>query len=150
MTVQEEGNVKKRFNKSKFEGNYNDKIFGEVSKIKNKIIIIFGQYLSIRKIFLFRLFLILLLPNLQARLRFVGPNPYYSFLIFPQDSRLFNPYSSIFFLYYGRRGWRGHLDRPAIAPSPNYVATEESAQEDFYGTKIAEASFKEPGILLPS
>lgn len=37
--------------------------------------------------------------GLQARLRFIGPNPYYSFMTFPQDSQLFKSKASLAFLY---------------------------------------------------
>lgn len=80
--------------------------------------------------------------GLHARLRFIGPNPYYSFLTFPQDSRLFKGNASLLFLYYRSRGWMGHLDSPEISPSPQYIASEESVQENFYATKTAEAEFK--------
>jgi len=72
------------------------------------------------------LFLLIMLPGLQARLRFIGPNPYYSFLTFPQDARLFTLGSTFSFFYLRNRGWMGHLDVPEISPSPNYVNTQES------------------------
>lgn len=115
---------------------------GEVSKIKSKRFIYSSMNLITTKIFLLLFFCLIPLTNLHARLRFVGPNPYYSFSTYPQDSKLFNRHSSIFFLYYENRGWMGHLDIPEISPSPNYVATEESVQENYYGVKIAEASFR--------
>ena len=61
--------------------------------------------------------------------RFIGPNPYYSFLTFPQDARLFNAGSSFFFLGYSNRGWMGNLDIPEMSPDPGYVATEETIVE---------------------
>ncbi|MFQ5722244.1 MAG: hypothetical protein ACE5GI_07110, partial [Candidatus Aminicenantales bacterium] len=100
-----------------------------------------AKFKIIRYLFFFVLFLSLLFP-LQARLRFIGPNPYYSFLTFPQDSRLFRARASLFFLYYSSRGWMGHLDLPAISPSPTYVATEESVSESLNQTKVAEPGFK--------
>lgn len=83
-----------------------------------------------------------LLPALQARLRFIGPNPYYSFLTFPQDSRLLKTNASLLFLYYRNRGWMGHLDVPASSPAPQYIATEASLNENIYDTEVANAGFK--------
>jgi len=83
----------------------------------------------------------MLVTGLQARLRFIGPNPYYSFLTFPQDSQLFKSKASLAFLYYKNRGWMGHLDVPASSPAPQYIATEQSVQENFHDTKVAEAGF---------
>lgn len=36
----------------------------------------------------------------------------------------------------------GHLDVPAQSPSPQYIATEETVQENFYDQKVADAGFK--------
>lgn len=96
----------------------------------------------INRISLLILLCLMSLTGLQARLRFIGPNPYYSFLTFPQDSQLFKSKASLAFLYYENRGWMGHLDVPAQSPSPQYIATEESVQENFYDQKVADASFK--------
>ncbi|MFQ6108741.1 MAG: hypothetical protein ACE5L7_04225 [Candidatus Aminicenantales bacterium] len=93
-------------------------------------------------ILVFLLMMLTLTVGLNARLRFIGPNPYYSFLTFPQDARLFRTHASVLFLRYRNRGWMGHLDSPATSPAPQYVATEESIQENFYDTKIANVGFK--------
>jgi len=86
--------------------------------------------------------LVLLLPGLQARLRFIGPNPYYSFLTFPQDARLFTLGSTFSFFYLRQRGWMGHLDLPEISPSPNYVNTQESVAVRLETGLDAQAGFK--------
>ncbi|MBM3284259.1 MAG: hypothetical protein FJY81_00120 [Candidatus Aminicenantes bacterium] len=80
--------------------------------------------------------------GLEARLRFVGPNPYYSFLTFPQDSRLFTPGSSFSFFYLRHRGWMGHLDVPELSPSPTYVNTQESVAVGLESGQTAQAGFK--------
>ena len=86
--------------------------------------------------------LVLFLPGLQARLRFIGPNPYYSFLTFPQDARLFTLGSTFSFFYLRQRGWMGHLDLPEISPSPNYVNTQESVAVRLETGLDAQAGFK--------
>jgi hypothetical protein len=93
------------------------------------------------KFFLAILLLCLLSPGLQARLRFIGPNPYYSFLTFPQDARLFYPGSTFSFFYLRNRGWMGHLDQPEISPSPNYVNTQESVDVKLDTGLEAQAGF---------
>jgi len=85
---------------------------------------------------------LLLVRGLEARLRFVGPNPYYSFLTFPQDSRLFTPGSSFSFFYLRHRGWMGHLDVPELSPSPTYVNTKESVAIGLESGQPAQAGFK--------
>ncbi len=80
--------------------------------------------------------------GLQARLRFVGPNPYYSFLTFPQDSQLFSLHSSFSFFYFRTRGWMGHLDMPEISPSPTYVNTQESVEGNLAEGMNARAGFE--------
>lgn len=95
------------------------------------------------KAFGWTVLLILLLPlGLQTRLRFIGPNPYYSFLTFPQDARLFTLDSTFSFFYLRNRGWMGHLDRPEISPSPNYVNTQESVGVRLETGLEAQAGFK--------
>jgi len=103
------------------------------------------------------LFLLFLFPALEGRLRFIGPNPYYSFLTFPQDSRLFTLGSSFSFFYLRHRGWMGHLDVPELSPSPNYVNTEESvgvrldtgldAQVGFRGTWLSPELMMAPCVF---
>lgn len=93
-----------------------------------------------RKIILILIFLTVLSLNLYSRLKFIGPNPYFSFTHFPQDSRFFYPRSSIFFLSYRNPGWMGNLDDPFRSPSALYVNTKESVEENFNG-KRAKASF---------
>ena len=85
---------------------------------------------------------LLLQSGLQARLRFIGPNPYYSFLTYPQDSRQFALNSSFSFFYLRARGWMGHLDIPELSPSPTYVNTEESVEENIPSGQTAQAGFK--------
>jgi hypothetical protein len=85
---------------------------------------------------------LLLFSSAYPHLRFIGPNPYFSYHTFPQDARLFNTGSSIFFFYLSNQGWMGNLDHPEMSPSPNYVATEESVSENFSSSKVAEARFK--------
>jgi hypothetical protein len=87
-------------------------------------------------------FLLSILPGLEGRLRFIGPNPYYSFLTFPQDSRLFTLGSSFSFFYLRHRGWMGHLDVPELSPSPNYVNTEESVGERLDSGLDAQVGFE--------
>lgn len=93
-----------------------------------------------RRIILISIFIIGISINLHSRLKFIGPNPYFSFTHFPQDSRLFYPKSSIFFLSYRNPGWMGNLDDPFRSPSALYVNTEESVEENFNGTR-ARAEF---------
>lgn len=95
-----------------------------------------------KRIFIWLLMGFTLVLGLDARLRFIGPNPYYSFLTFPQDARLFKTHASLLFLRYRNRGWMGHLDTPSSSPAPQYIATEQSVQENFYDTKIVNAGFK--------
>lgn len=78
--------------------------------------------------------------HLHSRLKFIGPNPYFPYTHFPQDSRFFYPNSSIFFLSYRNPGWMGNLDDPFRSPSALYVNTEESVEENFNGT-MAKANF---------
>lgn len=78
--------------------------------------------------------------NLHSRLKFIGPNPYFSYYHFPQDSRLFYPNSSIFFLSYRNPGWMGNLDDPFRSPSALYINTKESVEENFNGIR-AKAEF---------
>jgi len=85
---------------------------------------------------------LLLQSGLEARLRFIGPNPYYSFLTYPQDSRQFTLNSSFSFFYLRARGWMGHLDIPELSPSPTYVNTEESVEESVPFGQTAQAGFK--------
>jgi len=80
--------------------------------------------------------------GLEARLRFIGPNPYYSFLTYPQDSRQLTLHSSFSFFYLRARGWMGHLDIPELSPSPTYVNTEESVEENISSGQTAQAGFK--------
>lgn len=80
--------------------------------------------------------------GLEARLRFIGPNPYYSFLTFPQDSRFFTPGSSFSFFYLRYRGWMGHLDIPELSPSPTYVNTQESVAVSLESGQTAQAGFR--------
>ncbi len=103
------------------------------------------------------LLLLSMLRGLEGRLRFIGPNPYYSFLTFPQDSRLFTLGSSFSFFYLRHRGWMGHLDVPELSPSPNYVNTEESvgvqldtglnAQVGFQGTWLSPELMMAPYVF---
>jgi hypothetical protein len=88
------------------------------------------------------LLLLSLLSPVEGRLRFIGPNPYYSFLTFPQDARLFTLGSTFSFFYLRNRGWMGHLDLPEISPSPNYVNTQESVSERLDVDREAQAGFK--------
>lgn len=94
----------------------------------------------------------LLASRLEARLRFVGPNPYYSFLTFPQDARFFTAGSSFSFFYLRHRGWMGHLDMPELSPSPTYVNTQESVTLSLENGQTAQAGFKgtwfEPEIQM--
>ncbi|MBD3414828.1 MAG: hypothetical protein GF421_10415 [Candidatus Aminicenantes bacterium] len=85
---------------------------------------------------------LLFFSPVDSHLRFIGPNPYFSYQTFPQDARMFNAGSSIFFLNLTNQGWMGNLDHPEMSPSPNYVATEESVSENYHSSKIAEARFK--------
>jgi hypothetical protein len=85
---------------------------------------------------------LLSVAGLEGRLRFIGPNPYYSFLTFPQDSRLFTLGSTFSFFYLNQRGWMGHLDVPELSPSPTYVDTEESADERLQSGLDAQVGFK--------
>lgn len=85
---------------------------------------------------------LLTVSSLEARLRFIGPNPYYSFLTFPQDGRLFSLGSSFSFLYFRTRGWMGHLDNPELSPSPTYVNTEESVEGNLAPGMDVRAGFK--------
>ncbi|MDH7511377.1 MAG: hypothetical protein QHH14_00320 [Clostridiales bacterium] len=80
--------------------------------------------------------------GLEARLRFAGPNPYYSFLTYPQDSQLFSLRSSFSFFYFRTRGWMGHLDMPEISPSPTYVNTQESVEGNLAEGMNARAGFE--------
>jgi hypothetical protein len=80
--------------------------------------------------------------RLYAHLRFIGPNPYFSFSTFPQDARLFGPNSSFVFLTYTNRGWLGNLDVPQLSPAPGYIATESIIVEDFDHSTLAQAGFK--------
>ncbi len=91
----------------------------------------------IRKILFF---LGVLLAPLWCRLLFVGPNPYFSYQTFPQDTLLFKN-KILLFLSFQRRGWMGNLDDPAASPSPTYVSTEESVSEEL-GGEIYTARFK--------
>jgi hypothetical protein len=93
-----------------------------------------------RKLTFFLIILFLIPFQLHPRLKFIGPNPYFSYTHFPQDSRFFYPNSSIFFLSYRYPGWMGNLDDPFRSPSALYVNTEESVEENFNGTR-AKASF---------
>ena len=97
---------------------------------------------ALKKTLILLLLCFMSVSGLQARLRFIGPNPYYSFLTFPQDSQLFKSKASLAFLYYKNRGWMGHLDVPEESPSPQYIATEESVQENFHDQEVADAGFK--------
>ncbi len=78
--------------------------------------------------------------GLQARLRFIGPDPYFSFRTFPQDSILFGTSTFVIFTL-DSRGWMGNLDEPELSPSPSYVATHEKVAENL-GSVVAEAYFK--------
>ncbi len=94
-----------------------------------------------RKKIIFPIFFLFCIIPLHARLKFVGPNPCFSFLHFPQDSRFFPTGTSFFLLSYRNPGWMGNLDDPFQSPSALYINTEEKVQESFNG-KSAEAGFK--------
>ena len=82
---------------------------------------------------------LLTLP-VQARLLFVGPDPYFSYRTFPQDANLFKNKTIIFFNL-DKKGWMGNLDFPDLSPSPTYVDTQESVSENV-GSTTATAGFK--------
>lgn len=96
---------------------------------------------TITKILLIFSFLLVFNGFIQGRLRFIGPDPYFSFRTFPQDLRLLGSNLTLIYFTLGRRGWMGNLDVPEASPSPSYIATEEVISEDL-GSTIAEASFK--------
>ncbi len=78
--------------------------------------------------------LIFLSTNLFSHLRFIGPDPYFSFTTFPQDFLKFK-YKTIFITNFTNKGWMGNLDNPNLSPSPNYVSTSESIEESVYGNR---------------
>ncbi len=95
-------------------------------------------------------FIVLGLSPLGARLIFVGPNPYFSYRTFPQDTLLFKNKILLFFSLQ-RRGWMGNLDDPEASPSPTYISTEESVSEDLYGqiyTAGFKGTWKNPSLLV--
>ncbi|MGQ9618881.1 MAG: hypothetical protein ACUVUG_07990 [Candidatus Aminicenantia bacterium] len=92
-----------------------------------------------KRLIIFFSIIFFLIP-LHARLKFIGPNPYFSFTHFPQDSRFFLRGSSIFFLSYRNTGWMGNLDDPFRSPSALYVNTEEWVEENINGVN-ARAGF---------
>lgn len=93
-------------------------------------------------LFLLTLSILFIFSPADSHLRFIGPNPYFSFNTFPQDAWMFNPGSSILFFNLANQGWMGNLDYPEMSPSPNYVATEESVSENYMDSTIAKSSFK--------
>jgi len=88
-------------------------------------------------------FIIFSLPvKLFGHLRFLGPDPYFSFQIFPQDVTLFKKGSSIFLLNFVKRGWMGNLDHPAATPSPSYIDSEGMVVETDSKTNRLKSEFK--------
>lgn len=110
--------------------------------MKNNIVR--GQNKTVRwpEVVVAALICLVAVSSLEARLRFIGPNPYYSFLTFPQDSQLFNLQSSFSFFYFRTRGWMGNLDMPEISPSPTYVSTQESVEGNLAEGMNARAGFE--------
>ncbi len=69
---------------------------------------------------------------LHAHLRFIGPDPYFSYNTYPQDILKFKN-KTVVIINFSLRGWMGNLDDPELSPSPNYVATHEYVEKTVNG-----------------
>ncbi|MCP4136958.1 MAG: hypothetical protein GY754_38680 [bacterium] len=100
-----------------------------------------------RVLFIFIILTLFTCLHAEARLFFIGSNPYLSKIAFPQDTLLIPSGFISYSLEYQSMPWWGDVDEPAKKPNNNYTSSSDSFTFANNSTDTQQSTFNKDGAV---